>query len=674
MHVRFTLSLILAALVAGCGQEQEPTAAPELPIRYASLDLASIAGADAMTAMCEREEAASREHLAAIEAYEGQPTLDGYYRSLDSLNTTLNTVGLAARNMGRLDTDAAVRAAGEACYQSISRVQTDIGLSRPIFDAVSRIGTEDADDVFRRSVDKMLLSYRLAGVDKDEATRERIKALQDEIVAVGQEFDRNIREDVRYLELDTAEDLAGLPADYIAAHPPGEDGKIRVSTQYPDYFPFMEYAERDDLRKELRLISGQRGYPANEAVLRKLLEARHELAQLVGFDNYAELVTADKMIGSPERAAEFLLELKQHSAEAQDREYETLLARLRQDQPDAERLDAWQLSFIKSKVSREQYGVDSKEVREYFSYNNVRDGIFALVQDLFGVRFEPWETYTWHEEVESWEMYDGDRLLGRFYLDMHPREGKHQHASAFPFVVGIDGVQAPVVGLICNFPRGDELMQFTQVETFLHEFGHLLHWQFAGHQPWGNLHSSSIEWDFVEAPSQMLEEWIWDYDTVSQFAQNAAGETLPKALHEKMLAERDFGLGLTTGGQLGHAWVSLSTYDRPPAEVEFDRLWDDTFSEFGKFPPTEGRHAWASFGHLNGYSAIYYTYQWSLAIATDMFTRFEEAGLRNVEVARAYRDKVLAPGGSRPAQELVTDFLGREISFEPYARRLRGAE
>ena len=674
MPIKLLALLLGAALVSACGQTNEPApAASDLPVRYATIDLASITTADALTALCETQESAAREHLAALEAFDGEPTLDGFYRSLDSLIVSTISMGQAGGNMARLDTDADVRKAGETCDQLITKVQTDISLSRPIYDAVSRIDLDDADAKAQRSVEKMLLAYRLAGVDKDEATREKIRELRDRLLTIGQDFDRNIREDVRYLELDSAEDLAGLPADYVAAHPPNEAGKILVSTQYPDYFPFMEYAERDDLRKQMRLIDGQRGYPANEQTLRKLIEARYELARLIGFENFAQLATADKMIGSPERAREFINELKDLSGDTQDREYEKLLARLQQEDPNAERLEAWQASYIKSKVSREQFGVDSKEVREYFRYDNVKAGIFELVEDLFGVRFEPWETYTWQEEVEAWEMYEGDRLVGRFYLDMHPREGKYQHAAHFLFTIGIDGVQDPVSALICNFPRGDEPMQFTQVETFLHEFGHLIHGLFAGHQPWGNLFSSTVEWDFVEAPSQMLEEWLWDYETLSGFARNADGKVLPRDLFDKMLSQRDFGIGLTTRGQLGLAMVSLSTYDRPTEEVDFDSLWKTTFAEFSKFPDMEGRHAWASFSHLNNYSAYYYTYQWSLAIATDMFTRFEEAGLRDVEVARAYRDKVLAPGGSRPAEELVTDFLGREISFEPYARKLKGA-
>ncbi len=669
--MRYAFALLTALFLTACDKE---AAAPEaaLPASYEQVSLADIGSADKMTAYCEAAEASLRQRLAEIEAFAGEPTVGNYYVALDSLVSSASTLQFHASSLSGVHPDPELRSAGEACELLINKFNSDLGLSRPVYDALSAIDLSNEDAATRYSIEKALLAYRLAGVDKDDATRERIRALNDEIAAIGQEFDRNIREDVRYLELDSVDDLAGLPDDYIEAHAPNEDGKIVISTQYPDVFPFFEYAERDDLRKEMLLLFNNRAYPQNEEVLRKLVDARHELAQLIGFDNYAELITADKMSGSPERVAEFLADLKTYTAETQDAEYEVLLARLREEQPDAERLETWQSSYVRSKVRREQYDVDTKLIRQYFNYEASRDGILTLVQDLFGVQIVPWETETWHEDVEAFELRDGDEIIGRFYLDMHPREGKYQHAAMFPFVNGIAGQQLPVAALVCNFPSGKGPMQHGQVVTFLHEFGHLIHWMFAGHQDWMNISGITAEWDFVEAPSQMLEEWIWDYDTISVFARNADGEVLPKDLFDRMLAARDFGLGMGTRGQLAYAGTSLGLYNRAPAGIDFDALMADMARSYTKFEPLDGAHQWASFGHLNGYSAIYYTYQWSNAIATDMFTRFEENGLRNVETAQAYRDKVLAAGGSRPAEESVTDFLGRPISFETYADRLRG--
>ncbi len=623
---RFAVAALICTTIGACGEAP----APSLPVSYSAINIASIDTAETLTARCASEEASFREHLSVLESFDGTLTVADYYQSLDSLLTSMGTVSSYASSLAGVHPDEELRTAGDECARLLTKLATDISLSRPVYESVSQIDVADADQATQFSVQKLLLSFRLSGVDKDEATRNRIRELSDEITAIGQEFDRNIREDTRYLELDSVDDLAGLPADYIAAHPPNDDGKIVISTQYPDVFPFFEYAESDELRKEMLVLFGNRAYPQNEEVLRKLIIARQELAELAGFKNYAELVTADKMSGSPERVADFLEDLMGYTAAAQDAEYDSLLARLREDRPEAKQLESWQASYIRSKVRREQYDVDTKLVREYFNFDASRDGILTLVQDLFDVQIVPWEPETWHEDVEAYELRDGDDVVGRFYLDMHPREGKFQHAAMFPFVNGIEGRQLPVAGLICNFPSGSGPMQYSQVVTFLHAFGHLIHWMFAGHQDWSNISGISTEWDFVEAPSQMLQEWVWDYDTISVFAKNADGEVLPKDMHERMVAARDFGLGMGTRTQLSYAGISLGLYSKDPEAIDFDEHVAEMASTYTRFEATEGSHTWAAFGHLNGYSAIYYTYQWSLAIGTDMFTKFQEGGLRNV--------------------------------------------
>lgn len=644
----------------------------ELPVQYSVINLTDIESPLKLTALCESENQRMRQHMANLEAFDGKATIDGFYKSLDSLATSLGNMSFVSQSLSAIHPDPDLRTAGEECAQLLSDIGSDLSLSRPIYEAVSQLDVSNEEPATQHSVEKTLLAFRLSGVDKDEATRQRIRELNSELVNTGQTFDRNIRDDVRTLELDTVDELAGLPQDYIDAHPPGEDGKIRITTQYPDLFPFITYSESDELRKELLTMYGNRAYPQNKEVLEQLMALRFELAQLIGFDNFAELVTADKMVGSPDRVAGFLEELKGYTTEANDRDYNILLERLRQDQPDAERVESWQSAYITEKVRNEQFQVDSKKTREYFNYENTRDGILTMVQDLFQVQIRPWETETWHDDVEAYELLNGNQVLGRFYLDMHPREGKYQHAAMFPFVNGIEGEQLPVAALICNFPTGSELMQHSQVVTFLHEFGHLIHWMFAGHQEWSNVSGIATEWDFVEAPSQMLQEWVWDYETISRFAKNSDGEVIPEVLLDKMIAARDFGLGMATRRQLSLAAMSLNLYNQDPADVDLDELIPRMSREYTHFEPISGTHFYANFGHLNGYSAIYYTYQWSLAIATDMFTRFEEQGLRNVEVAGAYRDIVLGSGGTQPAAELVTEFLGREISFKPYADRLSG--
>ena len=667
----FTFSLLTA--MAACSPAEKTAPTSSLTVRYSTIDLKSLDSAESLTALCDSEESALRAHLAELESSEEAPTVEGYYESYNSFYSSLNNMTSAAQSISGVHPDPAVREAGETCVQALSSIDTDVGLSRPLYERIGQIDRSDADEITQFSISKLMLNFKLSGVDKDDATRARIRKLNEEITVIGQDFDRNIREDVRYLTLTSVDDLAGLPQDYIDSHAPDESGEIRISTQYPDALPFFKYAESDSARKGLLTEYYNRAYPANKDVLQKLLAKRFELAQLIGYGNYAELATANKMVGSPEKVETFLGELNGYTEEGQQRENAVLLARLQEEIPEATKIERWQTSYISEKVRQELYDVNSKEIREYFTYNQTRDGILTLVQDLFQVSIRPWDTDTWHEDVEAYELFDGDVLLGRFYLDMHPREGKYQHAAMFPFVNGIEGQQAPVAGLICNFPPGDESMQHTQVVTFLHEFGHLIHWMFAGHQKWDNVSGISTEWDFVEAPSHMLQEWVWDYDTVSTFAKNSDGEVIPRDLLDRMIAARDFGLGIRTRRQLSYAALSMALYNQDPNDLDIDALTKEIFVNYTGVDEIADTHFYTSFGHLNGYSAIYYTYQWSLAIATDMFTQFKDNGLRNVEVAKAYREKVLGTGGGKPAADLVTDFLGREISFKPYADRLSGA-
>ena len=324
-------------------------------------------------------------------------------------------------------------------------------------------------------------------------------------------------------------------------------------------------------------------------------------------------------------------------------------------------------------IKREQFQVDSKEIRQYLSYDRVEAGVFKLASDLFGVTFKPWDTPVWHESVKAFEMWDGDQLIGRFYLDMHPRDGKYKHGAMFPIQAGVEGGQRPVVSLVVNLPGGDDgpgLMQHGDVRTFFHEFGHLLHYMFGGSQRWSGLNSSGLEWDFIEAPSQMLEEWMWDAETLQQFAVNEAGEVMPADLIDRMVAARYVGTGLFTRGQMYLAALALNYYNKNPARVDLLPVMMELYRKYRLFDYMDGTHSYANFGHLDGYSAIYYTYMWSQTIANDLFGRFEAAGIRNTDMAREYRDKVLAVGSTRPAAESVADFLGRPHNMAAFAERM----
>jgi thimet oligopeptidase len=635
---------------------------PKSPAEFAAACDAYLAHASALRADLEKERGPAR--------------VETTFRKFDNLALVLGTASGDAGVVTQTNLDPATRDAGRACSQKIDALGTEISLSRPIYVRLKAIDPKAAPAQERFLLERAIAQYDRAGVAADEATRTRIKALQDRISENSIAFERNIADGRKEVAAAPAE-LAGLPADYIAAHKPGPDGKVRITTDYPDLGPVLSYASDEGLRRRLFEANLQRAWPANDELLRKVFADRAELARLLGRPNYATLITEDKMIGSPANAARFLDEIATVVDAPARRDLGKMLVRLKAIDPAATSVPAWSTGYLSQLIRKEQYAVDPQEVRQYFAYDNVRDGILKLTQDLFGVEIRKWDTPLWAPGVEAYEMVEGGKVIGRFYMDNHPREGKYTHANVIPIRAGLTDRQIPVGILVCNFPAGDHrtgLMEHRDVETFLHEFGHLLHLIFAGRQQWAQQGPFGLEWDFVEAPSQMLENWVWDYDTLKGFAVNSKGEPIPRALVEKMNRARGFGEAFGDARQLGLSAASLAYHLSPPGASDLSGIYRTAYDRYSPIPLSAGVHPEASFGHLTGYSAIYYTYMWSKTISTDLFTRFEREELRSPATARRYRQMVLAPGSSKPAAALVSDFLGRPLSLDAYRARLARGE
>lgn len=668
-----SLLVLSIGLLTGCDSRPEAEASSDMAASVAWQKPADPKASDYL-AGCEADHGRIRTQMEAFadesKRYQPQELLEAINNIDLLLDKQMNLASLYAN----VHPNEAVRLSAEECEQKFVELISEISLSRPLYNHLVAVDKASLDTQGKRLVEHLLRDFKRAGVDKDEATRARIKKLNEEINLIGQNFDKNIRDGARQLVLNSVDDLKGLPQDYIDTHKPNEEGKIILTTAYPDYVPFMQYAESDELRKKFYVIFRQQAYPENKAVLQSLIEKRHELAQILGYENYSAFITEDKMIGSPAKVQSFIDKVSAVATPRAEQEYQQLLTRLQQIDPSATRVEDWQKMYVEHLVKKEDYQVNAQEVRQYFHYDKVKQGIFELVQAMFGVSIRPWQTDVWHESVNAYEILEGEKVIGRFYLDMHPRTGKYKHAAAFSVVNGIEGVQLPVAALVCNFPGDDGssgLMEHADVETFLHEFGHLLHGIFAGtNQRWMYFSGIKTEWDFVEAPSQMLEEWVWDTETLASFAQNDKGEVIPPELVAKMIAARDFGRGMWTKHQLFYAALSLGLYNTDPAKLDLNKVMEEIQSSYSPFGYVDDTYFYASFGHLNGYSSIYYTYMWSLVIAADMHSEFMKKGLRNPELSHHFRKTVLEPGGSKDAADLVQDFLGRPYSFDAFAKDL----
>ena len=590
--------------------------------------------------------------------------LNGFYLTLDRVQ---NLAGLY-RNV---HPDADIRDAASSCEQEVSRLVTELSLAQPLFKALQAVDLTGADAATQRLVQHQLRDLRRSGVDRDAATQQKIRDLRATLVTLGQRFDRTIREDVRHLDL-PASALAGLPEDYRHHHGADAQGRVRISTEYPDAIPFMLYAEDDDARRQLYIAMRQRGYPDNQPVLQELLGQRHALAQLLGYANWAAYITEDKMIGSDTAAAQFIARVSDLAGPRAKRDYDELLAQLRRTQPQATAVGDWQKGHTEEALKRQRYQLDGQKLRSFFPFARVKAGLFDITGSMFGVHYRRLKDVpVWHESVEVYEIADAAGPIGRFYLDLHPRPHKYNHAAAFALKSGIGGTQLPESVLVCNFPPGDEaLMEHDEVRTFFHEFGHLLHHLFAGRGRWLPQSGISTEWDFVEAPSQMLEEWTYDRDTLRRFAHNAAGQPIDDALVQSLRRARDFGKGIAARHQMFYAAVSLELHRADPTHLDMLGTLRALQAKHSMFAYVPNTHFHLSFGHLEGYSAIYYTYMWSQVIAQDMFQVFVREGLLNPATAQRYRSTVLAPGGSRDAAALVHDFLGRDFSLDAYAHWL----
>jgi thimet oligopeptidase len=590
-------------------------------------------------------------------------TLEAY----DELTNRIDTARRLASLMTVVHPSAQMRAAAEAAEAAADRVMTSLSLDTALYERLSAVDLSDADGATRHWVGKVLRDFRRAGVTLDQAGRERLGEIREELVKVGQAFSRNINSDTRVAALPPSA-LDGLPADYLKTHQPEADGLVRVSTDYADFFPFMSYSRDGAAREQVWKMFRQRGYPANVEVLRQLLELRKEMATLLGYESYARFITEDKMIGSDTAARAFIDEISAGSQDRMRRDVAALLTRKQADDPGATKVDQWDVPYLMERVRAEQFEFDSLAMRPYFEYGRVREGLMDLAGELFGIQFtaRP-EVETWHEDVEVFDVSSAGVPLGRIFLDNHPRPDKFSHAMMKGTVVGKAGQRRPECVLVCNLPRPGELLQPNEVTTFFHEFGHMLHHIFAGSQRWSGLAGVRTEWDFVEAPSQLLEEWINDWPTLARFARHhETGETLPESSVTKMRAAEEFGKGLQVRQQMAYADLSLSLYQADPAGLDPLAVERAAFGRHLPFDEVKDVYFHLAFGHLDGYSALYYTYMWSLVIAKDLFTAFDSSDLLNSAAASRYREKVLAAGASAPAAQLVRDFLGRDYTFDAF--------
>ncbi|HET7847155.1 MAG TPA: M3 family metallopeptidase, partial [Acidimicrobiia bacterium] len=524
-----------------------------------------------------------------------------------------------------------------------------------------------------------LRDLRQAGHELEPEARARVKEMTQRLVELGVRFQENIDEWEDHI-LVTRDELEGLPPAFAESLETDEEtGRLKVTLAYPHMIPFVENAKRRDLREEISFKFNTQAVEANRKILEEAIELRHQIAQEFGVPSWAHHRLEERMAKDPERVSAFYDDLVPPLTKQGETDIAEMAELLSADTGDTQ-VQPWDWRYYDTQQRRTNFGVDPFEVAEYFPLDSVLKGMFDLVQETFGLEFrEVPDPDVWHPDARLFAIHDAEtgEELAHFYLDLFPREGKYGHAAEFPMILSRrleDGsYQNPVCAMVANFTKptasAPSLLQHGEVETLFHEFGHVLH-QNLGRTELARFSGTSVERDFVEAPSQIMQHWVWRADVLRRFARHhETGEPTPDRLVEQLVAARQLNVAIHQLRQLQYGWLDQKIHS---AEVDFDLdLVLREGSRLGLMPFHEGTFALASFGHLmGGYDAAYYGYMWSEVFGDDMFSRFELEGVTSPEVGMAYRREVLEKGGSVDADEMLSRFLGREPENSAFLRKL----
>jgi Zn-dependent oligopeptidase len=585
--------------------------------------------------------------------------------------------------MARVHPDPAVRVAAVQAEERLTKWTNDLVFRRDLYSAIEAFAaTEEAAglaETRRRLLDHWRRDLRRAGHLIEPADRERLHGLRQRLIELQVTFAKNLDECESGLEL-TRDELDGLSDEYVEGLAAGSaPGTYRVTTAYPDYLPFMQDAVRRDLRERLQLEFWNRAAEENRPLLDEAVALRAEMAEILGHASWAEHAMEIKMAKHPKAVDEFYDSILHGLEEKARHELRELTPLLEADHPGAV-FSSWDLSYYHTQQKRTHYGVDPNEVAAYFPLDRVFAGLFEITGEVFGLEYRQVpDAPAWHPDVTLYEIRDraSSQARAHFYADLFPREGKYSHAAAFPLVYGKqneDGTyRTPVAAIVANFtkptPNRPSLLKHREALTLFHEFGHVLHFclttvdliRFSGYD---------TEWDFVEAPSQIMEHWMWQPEVLQRFARHHEhGEPISADLVRRLVAARDLNVGLNTLRQVFLGKLDLMLHDGR-GDKDVDVVTRQAF-EHTLLPYHEGTNFAASFGHLmGGYDAGYYGYLWSRVYGDDMFSVFQHEGVLSADVGERYRREVLSTGGSRDAIEHLRAFLGRDPTSDAFLRNL----
>ncbi|RLD29478.1 MAG: hypothetical protein DRI75_03240 [Bacteroidetes bacterium] len=680
-------TLFLTILLMSCSNNTETTAiklSADNPFNVAlnvPIDYANVTG----EAIEEYVDVTIKNATLEIETIKNQkdPTFENTFVVLDKINNDLSKAYSNAHMFFWVSPDSTARANGLAGYQKIAPLFTDIYSDKTLFNQLEKFVQSDAYKELtghrKILVDDAIDGFKLSGVNLSDENLKKFKTLNEEINKLTSQYSTNMNTANLVLTLDEKAS-EGLPENFKAKYKT-DSNTFEIPVMPATRGPVMSNAKSEETRKEFTTKYSNRGADKNLVILDSLISKRYQIGRLMGFESYAAFNLKPKMAKNSETVWNFINDLVAKSKDKAKQDLE-ILKSIRNKELKAQNdnpVNPWDISYYNNQILKTQFNVDHEKIREYLPMKECLSGMFEIYQELLGLEFRKVENPSvWHEEIEMYEVYEGEKLKGHFYLDLFPRPNK----ESWFYGVGLkngrmtsQGYEVPVSMLLGNFTRPTEslpsLLSHRELNTLFHEFGHIID----GMSYEGEFSSQAdSKRDFAEAMSQIFENWIWDYDTLSSFARHyETGEVLSKEMFDNMLNAKNVSSGLGAQRSLRSCIYDMNIYDKynPEKQLDTDQLWRDIDKNMDVMSSyIEGTHPQASWIHINTHPVYYYGYLWSEVFAQDMFTVFEKNGLKDAETGLRYRKLILANGSQRDVLEAVEEFLGRPSNNEAYIKSL----
>ncbi|WP_440069828.1 M3 family metallopeptidase [Tenacibaculum discolor] len=637
----------------------------------------------------------AKDEINAIVENPEAPTFENTTVALDNTGNTLDRATSIFFNLNSAETNEEIQKIAKDISPWLSEFRNDMILNEELFKRVKTVYDQLSDlnltPEQEMLLDKQYKSFARNGANLNEDDKAELRKIDAELAKLSLQFGEHVLAETNAFELliTNEDDLAGLPesakeAAKELANSKGKEGWM-ITLDYPSYIPFMTYADNRELRKKLAIAFGKKGFQQNEynneQVVKDIVTLRHKRANLLGYKTHAHFVLEERMAETPEKVMEFLNELLEKAKPAAQREFKNLEAYAKK-LDGIDQLQKWDGAYYSEKLKKELFNLDQELLKPYFKLENVIDGVFTVANKLYNLQFEEINTIDkYHEDVKTYAVTDTDgNFVSYFYADFHPRPGKRNGAWMTSYKSQYrsnDTNERPQVSIVCNFTKPTQtkpsLLTFNEVTTLFHEFGHALHGMLAN-TTYKSLSGTSVSWDFVELPSQVLENWCYEKEALELFAKHyETGAIIPMEYVEKIKESASFHEGMQTLRQLSFGLLDMSWHsgDAPETITDVKEFETNAFAETKLYPDVAENCMSTSFSHIfqGGYSAGYYSYKWAEVLDADAFEYFKEEGIFNKEVADKFKNNVLSKGGTEEPMELYKRFRGREPKPDALLRR-----